>query len=108
MPPMALPFLLLGFALLLVVLVVMIEVRVLAYAYRKIGVPPRYMFVVLLLSLVGSHFNIPVYAVTVPRLAPPQDVTVLGRTYSVPPPITPSTTVVAINVGGALVPLLLS
>ena len=83
--PIALPFLLLGFVLLLVVLVVMIEVRVLSYAYRKIGVRPRYMFIVLLLTLVGSQFNIPLYSVTAP-----------------------SRTVVAINVGGALVPLLLS
>jgi uncharacterized membrane protein len=106
--PLALPLLLLGFFLLLVFLVVMIEVRVLSYAYRKIGVRPRYMFIVLLLTLVGSNFNIPLYSVTVPRLAPPEEVTVLGRTYIVPPAIEPSTTVVAINVGGALVPLLLS
>jgi uncharacterized membrane protein len=83
---LALPLLLIGFFLLLVVLVLMIEVRVLSYAYRKIGVRPRYMFIVLLLTLVGSQFNIPLYAVTVPR----------------------GTTVVAINVGGALVPMLLS
>ena len=83
--PLALPLLFFGFVLLLVLLVVMIEVRVLSYAYRKIGVRPRYMFIVLLLTLVGSQFNIPLYSVTAP-----------------------SRTVVAINVGGALVPLLLS
>ena len=54
--------------------------RILAYAYRKIGVRPRYMFLVLLLTLIGSLVNIP-----------------LSR------PV-----VVAINVGGVLVPLLLS
>ncbi|SRR5712691_5006227 len=86
--PLALPLLLFGFVLLLVVFVFMVEVRVLAYAYRKIGVRPRYMFLVLLLSLVGSHFNIPLYSVTVP--------------------VEPGVTVVAINVGGALLPLLLS
>ena len=80
--PLALPVLLLAFFLLLVLLIVMIEVRVLSYAYRKIGVRPRYMVAVLLLTLVGSQFNIPLYSV--------------------------SGTVVAINVGGALVPLLLS
>src|SRR6185295_6207157 len=83
--PLALPLLFFGFVLLLVLLVVMIEVRVLSYAYRKIGVRPRYMFIVLLLTLVGSQFNIPLYSVTAPRR-----------------------TLVAINVGGALVPLLLS
>ena len=106
--PIALPFLLLGFLVLLGLLVLMVELRVLAYAYRKIGVAPRYMFAVLVLSLVGSHVNIPLYSVTVPRLAPPEAVTVFGRTYVVPPAVEPGTTVVAINVGGALLPVLLS
>ena len=106
--PLALPLLLFGFVLLLLVFVFMVEIRVLAYAYRKIRVRPRYMFLVLLLSLVGSHFNIPLYSVTVPRLAPPEEVTVMGRTYVVPPAVQPGATVVAINVGGALLPLFLS
>jgi uncharacterized membrane protein len=106
--PLALPLLFFGFVLLLVLFVVMIEVRVLSYAYRKIGVRPRYMFIVLLLTLVGGHFNLPLYSVSVPRLVPPEQVTVYGRTYVVPPAVQPSRTVVAINVGGALVPLLLS
>jgi len=106
--PLALPLLFLGFLLLLLLLVVMIEVRVLSYAYRKIGVRPRYMILVLLLTLLGSHFNIPLYSVEVPRLVPPEEVTVLGRTYIVPPAVQPSRTVVAVNVGGALVPVLLS
>ena len=63
-------------------LVFVLPVRILAYAYRKIGVRPRYMFLVLLLTLVGSLVNIPLFS--------------LGSL------------VVAINVGGALVPLLLS
>ena len=106
--PLALPVLLLGFLLLLVVLILLVELRVLAYAYRKIGVPARYMFAVLVLSLVGSHVNIPVYSVTVPRLAPPEAVTHFGRTYIVPPAVEPGRAVVAVNVGGALVPVLLS
>jgi uncharacterized membrane protein len=79
----ALPLLLLlGLAVLLVVFILMVELRILRYAYRKIGVPPRYMFAVLVLSLLGSHVNIPLYT--------------SGRS------------VVAINVGGALVPILVS
>jgi uncharacterized membrane protein len=106
--PIALPLLLLGFLVLLVVLVLMVELRILAYAYRKIGVAPRYMFAVLVLSLIGGYFNIPLYSVTVPRLVAPEAVTVFGRTYVVPPAVEPGTTVVAINVGGALLPVLLS
>jgi uncharacterized membrane protein len=102
------PLLLIGLFVLLVLLVVLIELRVLAYAYRKIGVPPRYMFAVLVLTLVGSHFNLPLYTVKVPRLAPVESVTIMGRTHIVPPAVKPATTLVAINVGGALVPVLLS
>jgi len=80
--PLAFPLLLAFFLLLLAVLVLVIELRILRYAYRKIGVPPRYMFVVLLLSLLGSQVNIPLFR--------------MGGTL------------VAINVGGALVPVLLS
>ena len=102
------PLLLVGFFVLLVLLVFLIELRILAYAYRKIGVPSRYMFAVLVLTLVGSHFNIPLYSVPVPRLAPVESVTAMGRTYIVPPVVKPGTSLVAINVGGALVPVLLS
>ncbi|HET7341443.1 MAG TPA: DUF1614 domain-containing protein [Methylomirabilota bacterium] len=106
--PLALPLLLVGFVVLLILLVVMIELRVLAYAYRKIGVRPRYMVAVLLLSLLGSHVNIPLYSVSVPRLTPPEEITIMGRTYIVPPAVEPGATVVAINVGGGLLPILLS
>ena len=68
----------------IVLLLVMIELRVLAYAYRKIGVRPRYMVAVLLLSLLGSHVNIPLFTVQ------------------------PHGTVVAVNLGGAVLPVLLS
>src|SRR2546428_1895806 len=106
--PIALPFLVLLFLVLLAVLIVMVELRILAYAYRKIGVRPRYVFAVLVLSLVGSYVNIPLYSVRVPRLVAPEAVTIYGRTYVVPPAIEAGATVVAINVGGALLPILLS
>src|SRR5438552_3985973 len=86
----------------------MVELRILGYAYRKIGVPRRYMFVVLLVSLLGSHVNIPLFAAHVPRLIAPHDLTRLGRTYVAPPVIEAGRTIVAINLGGALLPLMLS
>src|SRR2546425_6098865 len=106
--PIALPFLVLLFLVLLAVLIVMVELRILAYAYRQRGVRPRYVFAGLVLSLVGSYVNIPLYSVRVPRLVAPEAVTIYGRTYVVPPAIEAGATVVAINVGGALLPILLS
>ena len=106
--PIALPFLLVLFLVVLAVFILMVELRILTYAYRKIGVRPRYMFLVLVLSLIGGHVNIPLYSVPVQRVTPPEAVTIFGRTYLVPPTIEPGATVVAINVGGALLPVLLS
>jgi uncharacterized membrane protein len=83
--PLAFPLVLGLFLLLLAILVLVVEPRILGYAYRKIGVPARYMFVVMLLSLLGSHVNIPLYAMPVERLLPAQNVTVLGRAYFAPP-----------------------
>ena len=106
--PLAFPLVLGLFLLLLAILVLVVELRILGYAYRKIGVPARYMFVVMLLSLLGSHVNIPLYAMPVERLLPAQDVTVLGRAYLAPPLQKDGVTIIAINVGGALLPLILS
>jgi len=106
--PLAFPLLLLFFVLLLALLVLVFELRLLSYAYRKIGVPPRYMFAVMLVSLLGSHFNIPVFEMRATAVAPPADSTLFGRTYVPPPVVHRGTTIVAVNVGGALVPVLLS
>jgi len=85
------PLPLLILAALFVLLIVLVEVRVLTYAYRKIGVHPRYAFAVLLLSLIGSFKDIPLFA-----LAPSGAVRTGGST------------IVALNVGGALIPILVS
>lgn len=104
--PLALPFVL--FLLVLAVLVFVVELEVLAYAYRKIGVRPRYVFGLLLLSLLGAHVNIPLYAVRVQRVLPPREVSMFDWTYVVPGTIEQGATVIAINVGGAVIPILLS
>jgi uncharacterized membrane protein len=72
----------LALIVLLALLVLLIEIRILSYAYRKIGVHPRYVFAVLVLSLLGSYVNLPLFAM--------------------------QGTVVALNVGGALIPILVS
>jgi uncharacterized membrane protein len=106
--PLALPLLLVLFVLLLIVMVFVVELRILRYAYQKIGMPPRWMFVVMLVSLLGSQVNIPVFAMRVAPVTTPAETTLYGRTYLAPPVVQRGATVVAINVGGALVPLLLS
>ena len=106
--PPVFPILFIAFLVLLAFMVFVIELRILAYAYRKIGIPPRWVAAILLLSLLGSHVNIPLSAVPASRLTPPQTIWRFGRAYEVPPPVEPRTTVVALNVGGALIPMLVS
>jgi len=106
--PVAFPLLLLLFLLLIGLFLFFVEIRVLSYAYRKIGVRPRYVFLVMILTLIGSQVNIPLYSVPVTRLVPPHSVSVYGREYLVPSTIHPGASVVAINVGGALIPILVS
>jgi uncharacterized membrane protein len=106
--PIALPLLFVGFLLLLAVLVFAVELRILAYAYRKIGVRPRWIFAIMLASLLGSHVNIPIYTLPAQRVMPPQTISAWGRMYVVPERIEAARTVVAVNVGGALIPALLS
>ena len=103
--PLALPLLLL-LGLLLVVLVVLIELKVLAYAYRKIGVRPRYVFAVMVLTLLGSQVNIPVYSIPVRHIMRPPASWMYGWPYSAPEVVQTGVTVVAVNVGGALIPVL--
>ncbi|HEY3065416.1 MAG TPA: DUF1614 domain-containing protein [Methylomirabilota bacterium] len=106
--PIGLPLLFVLLLVILALLVFLIEVRVLSYAYRKIGVSPRWVFAVLVLTLIGSQINIPLYGKSVPRVIPPREIERFGRVYIVPPAPARGTTVVAINVGGALIPILIS
>jgi uncharacterized membrane protein len=102
------PLLFLLLVVLFGVFIVVVEMRILSYAYRKIGVRPRYAFLVMLLSLLGSHVNVPLYSVPVEHIVPPHAVTIFGLDYEVPATIVPGSTVIAINVGGALIPILVS
>lgn len=79
--PVALPFLIL-FAFLFAFLIILIEIDILRYAYDRMGVGRRHMFALLFFSFVGSYVNIPVY--NLPE------------------------TVIAVNVGGAVIPFFLS
>ncbi len=88
--------------------VVLVELRVLSYAYQKIGVRPRYVFLILVLTLIGSHVNLPLYSVPATRVVTPQPSWRYERPYAVPRMAQTGRSIVAINVGGALIPALLS
>jgi uncharacterized membrane protein len=94
--------------LVLAVLVAFVEVGILRYAYEKIGVARRYVFAVLLVTLLGSYVNIPVAELPPEQVLSNQVVRFFGMEYVVPQVQEWPRTIIAVNVGGALVPTLLS
>src|SRR5262245_15322321 len=90
---------------LLVLLLLMVVLRVLRYAYSRIGIAPQYFFGILVLTLVGSYINLPLVAFPEARVLHPQEVTVYGVPYVVPLVQDHPGTVLAINVGGGLIPI---
>lgn len=105
--PLALPFLLV-LAVILLLIVALAELRVLEYAYEKIGIHPRLVFGLLLLSLAGSYINIPVARLAPEEMVTDAIVTYWGVQYVVPTVHDWPATVIAVNVGGALIPTALS
>ena len=105
--PLALPFLLI-FVLLLVVLIAVIEVGILRYAYHRMGVGRRHMFLLLALTFFGSYVNIPVWQLPPHAAASAGIVSSHGMSYVVPMVTHRAGTIIAVNVGGAVIPTLLS
>ena len=105
--PVSLPFfsILAGIFLFLVAL---LQVGALRYAYMRIGISARTAMLVLLCSLVGSYFNIPVAAFPEQRVLSGQEIDFFGMHYMAPVVVDWPGTVVAVNVGGALIPGLIS
>ncbi len=105
--PLTLPYTL-GLLLLLAFLVALIQLQILVYAYEKLGVHPRYVTAVLLLSLLGGAINIPVAHLPEEKTVENRVVDFVGVQYVVPVARTWPGTIIAVNVGGAIVPTLLS
>ncbi len=85
-----------------------VQLGVLNYAYRRLGLSPNAAFMLLLASLVGSFVNIPLAQLPAERIETHEALDFFGARYSMPVEVDWPGTVVAINVGGAVVPVLLS
>jgi uncharacterized membrane protein len=89
-------------------LVAFMEIGVLGYAYQLIGINRRYLFSLLLLSLLGSYINIPVFSLPPEQLVTDRYVDFFGIRHMIPIVTQWTGTVVAVNLGGAVIPSLLS
>jgi uncharacterized membrane protein len=93
--------------LLFVVLIILIQLRILRYAYMRLGIGPGMALLLLFGSLIGSYFNIPITVLAGPAIRSGQIVEFFGMRYIAPVVAWPGT-VLAVNVGGAVIPTLMS
>jgi len=94
--------------LLAIGLIILVQLRILRYAYMKLGVGPGAALMLLFCSLIGSYFNIPITVLHGAPVRSGQIVDFFGMQYVVPVVVSWPGTVLAVNVGGALIPALMS
>jgi len=105
--PLAWPFTLVLFFIFILV-VTLIELHVLKHVYQRIGIPPRYVLAVLLGTLLGSAVNLPVAELRPEAMVTEKVVNFFGMRYVVPVVEQWPRTVIAVNVGGAIIPVVVS
>ena len=84
-----------------IVVVVLIQLGVLRYAYLRLGLSPLAAMLLLVGSLVGSYFNIPVYDLPAQQVVSGREIIFFGMRYVVPVVTQWPNTIIAVNVGGA-------
>ncbi len=89
-------------------LVILIQLRILRYAYMRLGVGPGFALLLLFGSLIGSYFNIPITVLPGHPVRSGEIVDFFGMRYVVPLVLAYPGTVLAVNVGGAVIPTLMS
>jgi uncharacterized membrane protein len=105
--PMVWPFVAIS-VLLLLGLIAAVQLGALTFAYQKLGLDPGWTFALLAASLLGSAVNIPIARLRARRpMTEAKVVTFVGVRYVVPP-ASSEETVLAVNVGGAVIPVALS
>src|ERR1700756_4536711 len=90
------------------VLIILIQLRILRYAYMRLGVGPGAALLLFFGSLVGSYFNIPITVLPGQTVRSGEIVDFFGMRYVVPLVTSWPGTVLAVNVGGAVIPTLMS
>lgn len=101
MPPIHIVLL----AIILMFLIAVLEVGIIEAAYQKLGMSHRAVTLLLLLSIFGSYINIPILRIS-PPIMPHHHI--YNLSYIPARLASRGDTVIAINVGGAVIPVLLS
>jgi uncharacterized membrane protein len=100
--------LMLAFFLLALVMLPFLMVGLIGEAFLRLGISPSLVFWLLILTLAGSLVNIPIYRIENRNVMGEQVISYFGMRFRVPRPQRTPYTTLAVNVGGALIPLALS
>src|SRR5262245_45039350 len=93
---------------LLFLLAVLIQLGILRFAYMRLCMSSRAALLFLFASLLGSYLNIPLARLPEQHILSGQEVDFFGMRYMVPVVVDWPGTVIAVNVGGGLIPTLVS
>jgi uncharacterized membrane protein len=89
-------------------LIILVQLRILRYAYMRLGLGPGAALLLLFGSLMGSYFNIPIAVLPGSTVRAHEIVDFYGMRYVVPLVTSWPGTVLAVNVGGAVIPAIMS
>jgi uncharacterized membrane protein len=101
-------FLMVAFFLTALVMLPLLILGLIGEAFLRLGISPALIFWLLVITLVGSLVNIPIHTFESRQLVGEQVVSYFGMRYRVPRQERAQVSILAVNVGGALIPLALS
>jgi uncharacterized membrane protein len=96
------------FAAILLGLLLLLQIGLLSRAYSALGLDPRVATLALFGSLLGSSINLPLLHLPEERIVSREVVELFGVPFLAPVAVNWPGTILAINVGGAVIPILLS
>ena len=92
----------------LVILLLLLQVGLLHRAYSALGLDPFVVTLILFASLLGAYVNLPLVRLPEERVVSREVVEIFGVPFLAPVEVDWPGTILAINVGGAVIPILLS
>jgi uncharacterized membrane protein len=96
------------FAAILFGLLLLLQIGILSRAYSALGLDSRIATLALFGSLLGSYINLPLWRLPEERVVSREVVEIFGVPFLAPVEVDWPGTILAINVGGAVIPILLS
>ncbi len=96
------------YLMILGVLFMVLQVGALTFVFTRVGVPAETVLTLLLLSLLGSYVNIPLKRMHSDLIEPGRIISFYGWKFEVPGALRHKESVLAVNLGGAIVPSMVS